>query len=442
MTNGLKGAPTQKTLSSPLFLGGFNLVALLVLFLLFSGPKGGAENSILLTSGEWAPYTGEQLANQGIASAIVAAVFEHIGYETQVQFLPWGQAQSVAAGAERDADVRGSYPYLRTPSREADFYFSLPIITVPNSVYFNPTTIDITQLQLPVLSLDMNQAANFAMLEKQMSPGAFTALRHLAKEALEQLTDTLNNSRLSDREKSESLQKHYRQLNQLVSIYLTLYAAGARIIPIDGYKYPPIFEELLDSDEPPASTSREAFQRLADSKKPLVVVEASRVAQKTLAKHFPVVSGSVVPDREASPVLIQAMDISFAVPQHLILGKANPENRRLINEFNRQLVTLQNNGTIRQTIAASEYALEQSRLVVLHPMQAEGYVQAYLSDTIDSDYLLITAGTRGVVEDWRADYLLPQSNQPPSPGLVLVLLRQGPHAGKSFFIDGRSIRFQ
>jgi polar amino acid transport system substrate-binding protein len=41
---------------------------------------------------EWRPYTGENLAHQGIATEIVITALERAGYKADVKFMPWSRA--------------------------------------------------------------------------------------------------------------------------------------------------------------------------------------------------------------------------------------------------------------------------------------------------------------------------------------------------------------
>ena len=42
----------------------------------------------IVATGEYPPFSGEQLENQGIASAIVELAMKEMGYESQLQFMP------------------------------------------------------------------------------------------------------------------------------------------------------------------------------------------------------------------------------------------------------------------------------------------------------------------------------------------------------------------
>ncbi|WP_435635213.1 substrate-binding periplasmic protein [Pseudomonas solani] len=77
-----------------------------------------------LTNGEWAPYLGEKLPYQGVASRIVAEAFALEGIDVRWEFYPWARALRLAERGERD----GSAVWLRNPERDQHFFVSEPVI--------------------------------------------------------------------------------------------------------------------------------------------------------------------------------------------------------------------------------------------------------------------------------------------------------------------------
>ena len=78
---------------------------LLFVLLVFAGLAianlrgGGAAEPLkplLLLPGEWAPYSVEGLPEKGVASAVVTAVFQQMGYQPQFLFLPRASTERVA----------------------------------------------------------------------------------------------------------------------------------------------------------------------------------------------------------------------------------------------------------------------------------------------------------------------------------------------------------
>lgn len=95
---------------------------LLFLSLCLSGLTAAQE--LRLTNGEWAPYLGEKLPYQGVASRIVAEAFALEGIDVRWEFYPWARALRLAERGERD----GSAVWLRSPERDQHFFVSEPVI--------------------------------------------------------------------------------------------------------------------------------------------------------------------------------------------------------------------------------------------------------------------------------------------------------------------------
>jgi polar amino acid transport system substrate-binding protein len=95
---------------------------------------------ILLATGEWAPYSGSALPRNGLASAIVSAVFQRMGYEPRYRFMPWVRTEESTLLNDSNRGVRAAFPYARDEQRGANFYYSDPILTIPLRVFFNAGT--------------------------------------------------------------------------------------------------------------------------------------------------------------------------------------------------------------------------------------------------------------------------------------------------------------
>jgi len=103
----------------------------LVLTLLFSllSIQSFAEKKIYLTSLEWPPYSGKELAEQGASVAVAKAAFKAMGYELVVDFYPWSRAVRLAQ--ESDSKYSGYFPEYFSSSIEQDFIFSAPMGSGP-----------------------------------------------------------------------------------------------------------------------------------------------------------------------------------------------------------------------------------------------------------------------------------------------------------------------
>ncbi len=89
--------------------------------MLMSGLNVFAEEiNVKFATGEWAPYTGEKIAEHGMASEIVTAACKAVGLEAEYEFFPWKRAESVVAGGTHF----GTFPYKELQEREGNFLFS------------------------------------------------------------------------------------------------------------------------------------------------------------------------------------------------------------------------------------------------------------------------------------------------------------------------------
>jgi ABC-type amino acid transport substrate-binding protein len=114
--------------------------ALMIAIVAWVTIRGGADEPlepILLSTGEWAPYSGEKLVSNGVASAVVTAVLQQIGYKPEFRFMPWSRAEQAALANDTNRGVRATFPYALNPERSANFYFSKPIFNIELSVFFN-----------------------------------------------------------------------------------------------------------------------------------------------------------------------------------------------------------------------------------------------------------------------------------------------------------------
>jgi len=113
-----------------LILLSLRLLSLLLLSLLSC--RLWAAESIVITSGEWAPYISQKLPHYGITSRIVTEAFKQQNIETQYQFYPWNRSLNSARGGE----VNATLGWAKTEEREQDFWFSSEPISIEQTVFF------------------------------------------------------------------------------------------------------------------------------------------------------------------------------------------------------------------------------------------------------------------------------------------------------------------
>jgi polar amino acid transport system substrate-binding protein len=77
-------------------------------------------NTIVLTTGEWAPYTSETLEEYGFFTEIVTAVFDEMGKTPKYVFYPWERAEK----AVQDGAAWGAFPYSSNDERAKTFTWS------------------------------------------------------------------------------------------------------------------------------------------------------------------------------------------------------------------------------------------------------------------------------------------------------------------------------
>jgi len=100
------------------------LIKVIGAFLLFSTwGVSFATETIKLAVGEYTPYIAKDLKHHGLASHIVTEAFALVGYDAELIFS--SQRRAYEDGKSR---YDGTFLWFRNPQREADFFFSDPII--------------------------------------------------------------------------------------------------------------------------------------------------------------------------------------------------------------------------------------------------------------------------------------------------------------------------
>lgn len=83
-----------------------------------------AQETVLLSSGEWPPYQSEHLANEGVGTQIVREVFGLEGIEVKTKFYPWKRSFMMA----KHGVVDGTFFWHTSKKRKQHFYISAPIL--------------------------------------------------------------------------------------------------------------------------------------------------------------------------------------------------------------------------------------------------------------------------------------------------------------------------
>ncbi len=120
---------------NPPFRLAFTRALCISILLLVASALHGAEShaeELILTNGEWPPYTSETFKHGGVLSRLCAEAFAEEGVNVEYEYFPWTRALDMA----RECDVDGSVAWRKTAEREKDFYFSDPVISEP-MVFFH-----------------------------------------------------------------------------------------------------------------------------------------------------------------------------------------------------------------------------------------------------------------------------------------------------------------
>ncbi len=102
-----------------------------MLLVIFTGVYA---QKIPIATGEWAPYTGEKLAGQGLATEIVAAAAKAAGLS--MDFVFYGDAWLRCENETKNGVVFATFPYSRTEERLKTFAFSDAIVSGRSRIFF------------------------------------------------------------------------------------------------------------------------------------------------------------------------------------------------------------------------------------------------------------------------------------------------------------------
>ena len=87
----------------------------------------GWAEEIRLVTGEFAPYSGENLPNGGVMTELVSGIFQQLGYPVSVAYLPWKRGYQKTLNGRFSA----TFPYSFNPKRARDMHYSAPLRSSP-----------------------------------------------------------------------------------------------------------------------------------------------------------------------------------------------------------------------------------------------------------------------------------------------------------------------
>lgn len=79
---------------------------------------------LVFSAGEWPPYLGTQLPEQGIAARLIRDIFADAGYQVRFDFLPWPRAYRETQLGRYAA----SAVWMYAAERAAHFHYSAPVL--------------------------------------------------------------------------------------------------------------------------------------------------------------------------------------------------------------------------------------------------------------------------------------------------------------------------
>ena len=113
------------------------LKGLLGAFLLIASNASAGE--VAVTTGDrWLPYTNEEAASGGFATAIVKSAIERLGHSVRVDHYPWARSYELA----KRNQYLGTFPWYESDERREDMLYSDPFLMVKNVVFVRNAAIE------------------------------------------------------------------------------------------------------------------------------------------------------------------------------------------------------------------------------------------------------------------------------------------------------------
>ncbi|MHC4687103.1 MAG: hypothetical protein ACYTEW_22765, partial [Planctomycetota bacterium] len=110
---------------------------LFAIFYVRSTKEVSLGESLFVISGKWDPYTGEDIVENGIISAIVKATISRMGYQAKFAFSSWEEGLDILEASETNTEARAAFPFIDTPDRRQRFIFSdEPLLRTSFSMFY------------------------------------------------------------------------------------------------------------------------------------------------------------------------------------------------------------------------------------------------------------------------------------------------------------------
>ncbi len=128
------------------------------------------DNIVVMTTGEWEPFTSDAMEGKGFFCELVTAAFNEAGYEAEYEFHAWERAELMA----EDGDVFAAIPYSYTESRAEIFLFS-DEVAIAGSKFFYKTGGNVDGAGIDYKSLDDVQDFKIGGIQGYFYQEAFDA---------------------------------------------------------------------------------------------------------------------------------------------------------------------------------------------------------------------------------------------------------------------------
>ena len=102
-------------------------------FLLFFIQYSYSGEKITLLAGEWAPFVGKKLKDNGVGAQIIKRAFGKKDIKVKILFMPWEKAFNLTKKGKKGD---GTFFWSKNEEREESFFYSLPII-IERNVFFH-----------------------------------------------------------------------------------------------------------------------------------------------------------------------------------------------------------------------------------------------------------------------------------------------------------------
>lgn len=95
----------------------------LALFHFFSFSSVSEAQTLKIVTGEYAPYSGQDLPFGGVSTQVIQAVFKEVKQDIAIEFIPWNRAMNYL----KSGNVAGSFPWAKNSEREKELLYSKPV---------------------------------------------------------------------------------------------------------------------------------------------------------------------------------------------------------------------------------------------------------------------------------------------------------------------------